>query len=250
MRTLAEQIVADDPSKLPEGETAVTQENYFRIVSKERLGTEQAVQFQSGDQYGAGWHWGSKLNETGEVIVSTDETNETAKNPSSSYYTFYARHASDGVWVENNSRAEMPRALVDNSESLFNWYAATAENGIWEDTGSDIDDSACPKGWTLPKMTNEQSWENLIATSYELTDGLGSAKILRTIPFNFTTTDNRGIYLFYAGHREYANSMYYWTREQRRENGRIWNFQLAKEALVTKGYNYKSAGLLIRCVKS
>ena len=78
MRTLAEQIVADDPSKLPEGETAVTQENYFRIVSKERLGTEQAVQFQSGDQYGAGWHWGSKCVESEGTITCDASATENS----------------------------------------------------------------------------------------------------------------------------------------------------------------------------
>ena len=87
MRTLAEQIVADDPSKLPEGETQVTQENYFRIVSMERLGTEQTVQFRSENEPAATWG----VHES--AFASAPRSFHRGDNIFGSYYNAFARSA-------------------------------------------------------------------------------------------------------------------------------------------------------------
>ena len=100
-------IIQNDPTKLPEGETEVTQENYFRIASLERLGTEQSTQFQdvNSGQTGWNWAWTSKLNESGDP-VGTDSNCSGKTNSSASYKTAV------GVCFEYNSRADIPRTEI------------------------------------------------------------------------------------------------------------------------------------------
>ena len=137
MRTLAESLYTANPSTyaqyLDEGETGVTQNNYFRIASLERLGTAQDAQFQSGDQYGSSWHWGSKLNESGELLDGNDLVNVgtegapqyTPRNHSPNNATAMPQHSGTAssipgrVWVENNSRSEIPRGYHDNNVCLL-----------------------------------------------------------------------------------------------------------------------------------
>ena len=248
MRSLAEQIIANDPTKLPEGETQVTQENYFRIVSKERLGTEQPVHFQSGDQYGADWHWGSKYNQSGELIVSTDETNTAAANYSYQYMDFYAKHAGNGVWIENNKRSEMPRSMYSKStDTLLNYYAATAESGSWTKEYGDAEDSVCPKGWGLPDNINDKSWHGLLSETYGFSDGSVLAQTLAKNPFMLSAREHDGIYEFFTGQRVNATSWYMWSKRSK-EAGRVWNLQHSATTTTIDGYNFKSSGLFVRCV--
>ncbi len=174
-------IVQNDPTKLPEGETEVTQENYFRIVSLSRLGTEQAVQFQSGDQYGADWHWGSKCSAAGVCDTNAE--------------------------VANNALAEMPRSYDNNTNgadafgNYYGWYAATAESGTFEMASVNAPDSLCPAGWQLPHHDAGKSWYNLLVTKYKLNTNAGdgsdgtetiasSENKIRTLPLSLVRSSN------------------------------------------------------------
>ena len=176
MRTLAEQIVAEDPTKLPEGETEVTQENYFRIVSDLHLGQEQVNQFQTNGE--AGQIWYSAYQDSG----SNTRSDARLENTEGTSVTI------DGVTIRvvNNANAEMPRSyhLQNNTIGIFyNWYAAVAESGGYISSGT-ADDSVCPKGWSLAKGdTSNGSWANLLVNAYGLNDGSKTAwKTLRAYP--------------------------------------------------------------------
>ena len=254
MRTLAEEILTNNRSFVEElaveyptyfdtNNLTITQNNYFLVVSKYRLGTAQTHQFQSGEQYGTNWHWGSKLNESGDLLVSTDNTNSSVSNPSAENWQDF--HIGGGVWIENNSRAVMPRVYIDALVGgLYNNYAAAAESLGW--SAGIIIDSICPSGWQLP--TNDpddtKSWSNLLDTAYEFDTSRTGALRLRTEPFNFPT---RGIYNFHNTLSLLGQS-YYWTSAAK-EVGRTYNLQLSSVDRITRGYNYKSSGLSVRCVK-
>ena len=164
MRTLAEQIVAEDPTKLPEGETEVTQENYFRIVSLNRLGTEQSAQFQSGDQYGSSWHWGSKCTALGEC----DSTAAAA----------------------NNTLAEMPRGYHDSTNALdnyYNYFSATAESGhMGMGSGVVSPDSICPSGWKLANSYLDLARDGGYIESSQSVFNALSALTFRSYPLSFS----------------------------------------------------------------
>ena len=77
------------------------------------LGTSVTqYQFQTYDKYGNNYFWGSRKNEDGETIVSVDSTNAAASNKSSGNNS--ATHQGSGVWIENNSRSEIPRSYSNN----------------------------------------------------------------------------------------------------------------------------------------
>lgn len=162
---------------------AVTRSNYFEIASEDLLGVEQSYQFQP---YGTtGYSWGTIYNEDGERIdgTSADKLDERFLPTNRSYMPNGIRNAtitlasgtageSDAVYVEFNSRADMPRSydagscwtetqggLCDNAAAYpsllvgtyYNWMAATAGSGGF--SLDDADSSICAKGWTLPGGT-------------------------------------------------------------------------------------------------
>ena len=227
MRTLAEEIVANDPSKLPDGETEVTQENYFEIVSENYLGITQAAQFQRDDQYGnESWSWGSKCTAVGDC--------DPAATP------------------VDNKLAEMPRSYNSSLVSFanyYNWYAATAESGKYSTSdGVVVADSLCPKGWSLPIISLDsstytpKSWQGLLFGSYGLSNGEAYSEILRQLPLSF-------------GYIGYYDSGY-GTIPYQNSRGRLWT--AANRALtysvssiypqnISGGSKY--AGYGIQCVK-
>ena len=230
MRTLAEQIVADDPTKLPEGETVVTQENYFRIVSKERLGTAQTNQFQSGDQYGANWHWGSKCMET-EGVVSCDDTVEPQFS---------------------TALIQMPRQYYSpvSSKSAFNWFAATAEDGKYS-TIATVNDSICPKGWNLPidggtSTTIDYSWGKLLSSldTYALASGAEASRTVRKTPISFVTP-----YLYRHVDGSLQGTGNYWTATAVMESRARYLTFSTSELTVSKSSLNKPDGMGIRCVR-
>ena len=168
-------------------DSTVTQSNYFTVASRRLLGTEQAVQFQSGNQYGSGWHWGSKC------------TADNVCNESSAH---------------DNALAQMPRSYSNGNGVLgvlYNWYAAVSESGDYSMTSGTASDSICPSGWQLPVYGGEQhninkSYGKLLFTDYEVPsgEGLTSNKIPGQIPLSATFP---GYYVYASGnHRAYAGT--------------------------------------------
>ena len=218
MRTLAEEIVAEDPTKLPEGETEVTQENYFRIASLDRLGVEQPYQFQEEGQ--TGYVWGS-------------------------YYSDVDGTKTLGDTVNNNPYAEMPREYAAGVQYRFNhyynWYSATAESGAYVTSAKEAQDSLCPSGWELPVSS---VWQNLFINSYSITDGdATSTKVARSLPFAILYTGR-----FDTTVNEFGGSVRFWNRYANdAKNGQDTGFWGNRIASYDGGS--KVTGNPVRCVK-
>ena len=174
MKTVAQTEYAAHPelySEYVDSSTGITDSNYFYVASKYRLGTAQAAQFQSGDQQGASWHWGSKCSAAGVCDPSATPA--------------------------NNALAEMPRSyLHDNTQlgTLVNWYGVTAESGSYSTPSMvDVGDSICPRGWSLPasrpvsdENPSNKTWAYL-AETYELGSDSESIAIVRGTPISMTS---------------------------------------------------------------
>ena len=228
MRTLAEEILTNNRSFVEELATeyptyfdtnnlAITQDNYFLVASKYRLGTAQTNQFQSGDQYGANWHWGSKCTEAG---VCDEEASVAG----------------------NTGLSEMPREyLVDTGikGGLYNWYSATAETGKYGTSVSGVD-SLCPKGWTnvsYGSASEEKTWYFVTYRNYSFTT-------VRQMPVS---------YVWVGEYRESGTFAYqdlqsnFWTRTAHSSGTVARDIHLTHDQL-SSGADGKSQGNLIRCM--
>ena len=176
MRTLAEEILVNNrsfveelaeeyPTHFDTNNLTITQNNYFLVASKYRLGTAQTNQFQSGNQYGTNWHWGSKCTETNGAI-----TCDSSASPA------------------NNALAEMPREYSVSKSAIikgnyYNYYSATADSGRynWDSTYT-ANDSVCPSGWKLPSYDRP-----LPFGVYGISQSSGKSGVLevRRFPFAF-----------------------------------------------------------------
>lgn len=123
------QLLSECPSITTDSNGNYADGNYFEIVSANYLGTTQAAQFQSGDQYGEEWHWQTKCTAVGECGLDS---------PSG-----------------DTKLAIMPRSLryMNIYDLYYNHIAAVAESLSEEDyhiSGKEASDSICPSGWRIP----------------------------------------------------------------------------------------------------
>lgn len=139
--------------------------NYFEIVSANYLGTEQSAQFQSGDQYGANWHWGTKCSSLGECNSSATPT-VTPEN----------------VWL-----SAIPRSYNKGSANLYNIFSGSAESVTASQSNGDSRDSICPTGWELPRETGDKSYSSLL-NGYEYNNNSANPTLLWQPPVSFTST--------------------------------------------------------------
>ena len=133
MFSYAETVYEANPSKfaslLADGETGVTENNYFKIASLDLYDAAQQKQFGYDS--------------------SSDDSNINR-----------VRYFSDGsvvFWGEDRKRNnQVPRAeqVLNENKNLgyyYNWYSAVAESGTFDTENSDrVPDSICPSGWALP----------------------------------------------------------------------------------------------------
>ena len=84
---------------------------------------------------------------------------------------------------------------------LYNWYAATAGAGTYETSSGSVSSSICPKGWTLPTISNESG--SIINSTNEFgrlnqiynngdTSGTGSGTKLMESPLWFVRSGSIG----------------------------------------------------------
>ena len=286
------------------------------------LGTTQTTLFQSGSQTGNSWHWGSKLNESGEKLYDSSDTDvsnplvytrnrtdsrtdtgtetQTPRNRSAvSGNTIYAwldqtyainvmignnttATSQSGTlrYIENNSRAEMPRSYdtgsnwinnmstsnadgaggnnqtsgTPNSPSeyvgdYYNWYAATAESGTWDMSTDSVagsaTDSICPYGWQLPNNSGTKSWYNLITTNYSANSGRLGARKLRSFPLSVIMSGYYAWVNGYLGSR--GTGGYYWSSTPYAVTHSHHLYFYSTSVYPQYGSN-KTYGLTVRCV--
>ena len=262
--------------------------NYFSIASLNLLGTDQGEnQFQpsdiAGTINGVTYHWGSRFNESGEPIVSTDGTNTTAANGSANTNRTYVTD-NGGFWVENNSRSQIPRSynvdyyyVIDDSlynpenfstgsdiywnvehasnyvGGLYNVYSLSAESVDFITVSGTASDSICPRGWTLvdgDSYTVDKTWRRLMSVYKDengdtLGDNGASARAMMNIPISLPL----GGVVSYA-HGKHVSA----GREARFATKTITGTTSIAYLIVTGNqaakinYASKAQGLTVRCV--
>ena len=226
--------------------------NYFSIASEERLGTAQTVQFQSITLTGKSWHWGSKFNESGQLLDGNNIVNEgTESKPvylpanHSAGNTSAEPQTGDGtstgrVWIEANSRSDLPRSYNHTdrapSEIYYSWYAAVAESDVDQGYPSD---SICPKGWQVPKVYTS------LATSYGVINGQPTPSVIYQSTLAFRVSGfydmNRGDIAASA-----TTALYLASRERSSYQNEVFNF--SRSNAYHSAAVQKTRGGLIRCV--
>ena len=238
MKSVAQTEYAAYPelySEYVDANEGITDNNYFYVASLYRLGTAQAAQFQSGDQTGAAWHWGSKCAPT-----PSDATTISAVTSIS---------CDSSATAANNVLADMPRNYDDGNNAfgdLYNWYAATAELGKFSTKGT-VSDSLCPSGWKLPINSDEQttalSWLGLLGGSYGLSnlDGL----IIKKLPLSFALS---GAYNLRTGVRLRNEGGRWWAATPVDTSSRA--LDLTPPQIYFQSFSSKATGYAVRCVLS
>ena len=223
--------------------------NYFSIASQNLLGTAQAVQFQSGDQKGADYHWTSKFNESGEKIVSSDSTNASPANKTPGRSTWYI----NGTWLEQNERSAISRSYQNEHGILYDWYAAVAESNSNQVYASFVaSDSLCPSGWKMPNSGSDApSYRNLLTSAYAISGNNGSqafSTFLRSFPQNVELS---GRYDLNGG--GYETNSGFILSNRIADGDKQQQYVLDMRGGTSAGYDGRSLvlyGTSIRCVRS
>ena len=255
MRTLAEQIVAEDPTKLPEGETAVTQENYFSIISDTYIGQKQEYQFQPSGVTGK--IWGSLYKDSDGNTKSAEKIDATAGQTISIGGTTRK--------VGSNANAEMPRSYHRGNNSYggyYNWYAAAAESGTYTTTTSTAEDSVCPSGWRLATHhgSNINSWWYLIARTYDIlkkVDGnpvqgesnQSASKAMREQPLLFAFSMHYNWSSGTIPEQNTSSRGSYWSSYAGNDSGKASALIFSGSGVYPQYFETKTFGFNTRCVK-
>ena len=121
-------------------------------------------------------------------------------------------------------------------------YAATAGSGTYTMLNSNVSDSICPKGWTLPHSAEGNKSYHYLFTKYN-----ASAADTISSPFNFLL----------AGRYSYSSSAmfgqelsgYLWTSSAATSINYAYQLNLSSSDIFTQSSRFnKSYGLQVRCV--
>ena len=110
--------------------------------------------------------------------------------------------------------------------NLYNWYTATAGTGLATmSTSQKASGSICPKGWQLPSLKGEKSFDTLRSASAISMNSSGSTRIQNS-PFNFP----------FSGSYSYSSG----NLSSQGEQGIFWTSVKFKQDLVANGAYYMS----------
>ena len=289
-----------DYAKAIDSTVETGQTSYFPVASLSLLGTAQNYQFQPRETSGANYRWGSLLNESGEAIVDDPSDTTKALNPSSGNSTAtkngsvwvennsraaFPRSYDNGYdWVDQSAYATAAgyttgdavngghTSLASEDWSFahattylgdyYNWYAATAESGTWNDTSGNMQDSICPKGWSLPENadTNHRSWNYLLKTTYTVINTAGDQTVTSRNKYGNAYSPSLAMHeiplsVVFSGD-------YYWVNGglgSRGTYGYFWSstpyattyaryLAFSSTSVYPQGGNNKTYGFTIRCV--
>jgi len=95
--------------------------------------------------------------------------------------------------------------------NYYNWYAATAGTGTYDD--NDADYSICPKGWGLPQIWNEKSYQDMLGDTYNVVNKSGDlyevqSKPISLIPAGYYSDSK----IIHTGDTGAGSEGWYWTK--------------------------------------
>ena len=199
--------------------------NYFSIASASLLGTTQSAQFQSSDQQGSSWHWGSKCSAPGICDP----------NATPSY----------------NELSALPREYMSNNKvtgAYYNAYAASAGELTFEAKSITLKDSICPSGWKIPTTSEAISGSWITALkNYGVFSSAEPTKAIRRQPWNFMPT---GAFEIERGDINLSGQRgYYWSSNVSASSVVRHMYMNVNDESLTNSSFSRPHGLSLRCVK-
>ncbi len=130
--------------------------------------------------------------------------------------------------------------------NLYNWPAATAGSGTFNMQSGNASSSICPKGWRLPPNDGNNSYNNLLFTSYGLRSNSNSSTKMRSSPLDFSFA---GEYSNTSG-RVYTTDSNggYWSSTAGSSGRRACGLDFNSSSVTLQLWSYKVSGLSVRCV--
>ena len=214
--------------------------------------------------YWKGTIWGEDTDEAIEAAI-------TAQGISSNHEANFRASYYDHSIVNPNTQTTPDGEMLEIGV-YYNWNAATAGTGTWVNTNAT--DSICPKGWQLPVLSGNKSWNRLTVEQYGNNDvtfgdrrirpdgqtyGITGASAtikdyhtyaltgaLRAAPFNLSPSgsfsyNNDGIV-------NYVGSSGFWWTSVVSSNVNARNINFGRGYFYSQGDNGKGNGYPVRCV--
>ncbi|MBQ7802598.1 hypothetical protein IJ380_01930 [Candidatus Saccharibacteria bacterium] len=181
-------------------------------------------------------------------------TSGFAGNPTS------ARFYDNGlIYVESATVIDTDMMYKSDHASMYvgnyyNWYAAVAETETY--VAGRPSDTICPHGWSMPELTGDRSYENIILSTYsipkdQITEPT-SVSLITQLPLSFTYSGQQVQYDDNASGRTYGRGGYYTIARRSGEAAKyeFWFRVLPEPAssLLTNGTVAITGGGVIRCV--
>ena len=132
--------------------------------------------------------------------------------------------------------------------NLYTWHTTTAGTGTYNmnTDGTNATSSICPRGWRLPQNDGNNSYQNLLFTSYGLKNDSNSSTKMRSSPLDFSFA---GYYDFVVGrvYKTDSRGGYYWSSTAYSSN-LAYNLNFNSSYVYPRSWNYKANSLSVRCV--
>jgi uncharacterized protein (TIGR02145 family) len=152
-----------------------------------------------------------------------------------------AAYMQGGITAASSPTANTDAYRWEKSGNLYNFYAATAGSGTWTSPSGNVADSICPKGWMLPVVSGNKSFQNLVVTIYD-----ANSTSMSNNPLNFIQL---GYFRYLTGFVGPGGNGAYWSQT-------IWNMGYAhglsySDNSILSGSNFyhdEGNGVAIRCV--
>ena len=181
------------------------------------------------------------------TTLPTSRTWPTVERTASSAAYSYYPDASDRYYQGGTTKSSTPTDSGveydwEKTGAYYNWYSATAGSGTYTMMNSNVSDSICPKGWTLPHGAEGNKSYHYLFTKYN-----ASAADTISSPFNF----------LFAGRYSYSSSAmfgqesygYLWTSSAATSINNAYQLYLSSSDIFTQSSRFnKSYGLQVRCV--
>ena len=195
-------------------------------------------------------------NNDGTVTkVTPDNSTQTVVNivweDNDNHWRSYQPNASESYYQNGATKESTPSDTGDNYDTekagnYYNWYGATAGTGTSDFVGGDAPSSICPRGWRLPSVSGERSYESLM-NIYGISNNQESATKLRMNPLNFNLSGNYDSW----GYTSFQEQIgFYWMSSAANFDTNAVNFNVSQKNVyfAIGSSSRKGYGEPIRCI--
>ncbi len=138
--------------------------------------------------------------------------------------------------------------LKNTYGNLYTWYTATAGSGTYsmDKDGTNAPSSICPRGWRLPQNDGNNSYNNLLFTSYGIQSDEVSSTKMRSSPLDFSFASYYRCDYGRVAHITHGNGDYWSSTVESSDYAYLLYFGSSNVAPQSRGD--RADGLSVRCV--